>query len=1617
MDNKFFDKSLFGNNDKSTDFSALKLALASPEKIRSWSYGEVRQPETINYRTFKPETDGLFCAKIFGPIKDYECLCGKYKRMKYRNVTCEKCGVEVTVERVRRERMGHINLACPVAHILFFKSLPSRIGLMLDLTMRDIERILYFEAYIVLDPKRLPDLERGRLLNADEYQKLREEHGLTSFDAGIGAEGLRDFLKKIDLEGEIEQLGNEMEEANSETKRKKIFKRLKLMKNFHAANLRPEWMILEALPVLPPNLRPLVQLDGIRFTTSDLNELYRRVINRNDRLRKLLELEAPEILINNEKRMLQEAVDSLLDNGRRGKPAMSSAKQPLKSLADIVKGKTGRFRQNLLGKRVDFSARSVIVVGPSLRLHECGLPKHMALNLFRPFLFNALIRKGYASNIKQAKQRADEPDAEVWDALEDVIRQHPIMLNRAPTLHRLGIQAFEPVLIEGKAIQLHPLVCVAFNADFDGDQMAVHVPLSLEAQAEARVLMLSSNNILSPANGEPIILPTQDTVFGIYYATRERVGAKGEGMRFVDLNEMSTALASGAVDLQAKISVLMPAARIAGHTYDAPEEVDDDEERIEEKTLVETTVGRALMLFFLPPKLPFSLVNRTLKKKDLPIIVTESFHVCGLRDTVIFCDNLMRFGFERATRSGLSICMDDMAVPARKAEIVARTEEEIKNANKQFRGGLLTHDECYNKSVDLWDKAGEEISRIMMDELAYEPSADGKSSTESFNSLYMMADSGARGSQTQIKQLAGMRGLMTRSDGRIMETAITANFREGLSVLQYFLSAQGGRKGLTDTALKTASSGYLTRRLVDVAQDVVVGEEDCGTEEGVILRTVLMGSEVVVPLSNRVLGRFLATDVSYPQSGGKKTGELLYAAGTYMGEKEAAVIAETGVDEVVVRSPVKCRLPHGLCIKCYGRDLGRGCVIQLGEAVGVIAAQSIGEPGTQLTMRTFHIGGAAKASMGVDAVVEAKTNGRVKINARHIANSRGERIIVSRGGEVSVRDADGRGRERYLLQYGDVLKFDEDAAVKAGATIFTRDSLREPIITEHSGTVAVERIKEGINAKRQDDELTGIEKWEIIEDVSAGASKGGKSSGKRKRVACPSPECKHVFTADEKEKQESAEKWKCAKCKNEFGKEGGPRVKFLDDKGKPVKIPGTDTNASISLSVGMTLEVMAGGSVGAGDVIATRPRKLRKSRDITGGLPRVAELFEAREPKEPSLLASASGRVVLMDKVRSKQILAIVNDAGERETHRFQEERGRKVMNKENELVRAKIGDVIYTEKGIVSRAAGILSVNINKGKKKGTKEIVVIPMAKDEKKETWTVKEDREVLFNDGDEVVADDIIVNELNERVAKVEGLLTTHKDEKSGEVVVEITPASFHEIPRGRSILVQNGVRVKRGEEIVDGDVNPHEILAMRGIEALTEHIVEEVQSVYRLQGVTINDKHIEVIVHQMLRCVVVTKAGESRYLTDDRLVLSEALEENEKLAADDKKPLEYRNILLGITKASLATDSFISAASFQETTRVLTEAAVAGKRDKLRGLKENVIVGRLIPAGTGFVHYAKLAAGGASVEDAMDEIREGLTDVESEMGAPASPDSEMLAQAQPDDATAAEAQPDDGVTAA
>ena len=1387
---------LRANRGSGIDFKSIAVSLASPECIRSWSYGEIRLPETTNYRTFKPEPGGLFCAKIFGPIKDYECLCGRYKRIKNRNIVCEKCGVEVTTERVRRERMGHIKLACPVAHILFFKSLPSRIGLMLDLTMRNIERILYFEVYVVLSPKRVAELERGQILTPEEYQKHVNTHGEDSFKAGIGAEGLRDYLKSIDLDELTAQLREEMDNVNAETKRKKLAKRLKLANSFRLAKLRPEWMILEYLPVLPPSLRPLVPLESGRLTTSDLNELYRRVINRNNRLSKLIDLDAPEIIINNEKRMLQEAVDSLLDNGRRGKPVVTGKKRPLKSLADIVKGKAGRFRQNLLGKRVDFSARSVIVVGPNLKLHQCGLPKEMALVLFRPFVYNVLVNRGLVTNTRQARQRVDAPDAEVWDIVEEVISQHPVLLNRAPTLHRLGVQAFEPVLIEGKAIQLHPLVCVAFNADFDGDQMAVHLPLSLEAQAEARVLMLSSNNILAPANGEPVILPTQDIVLGIYYATRERVGAIGEGKCFSGLHEVRTALAAGIVDLQARIKILIPQG--------VAEEGDQPQ-----MDLVSTTVGRALMMSFLPKQMSFSLVNKALNKKDLGGLVKESFQKCGLRETVLFSDRLMRFGFEQATRAGVSICMQDMIVPEEKEEIIRQASERMEETKQQFEKGLLTHDERYNESIDVWHKAGEEVTRVMMENLSREPvcdattgelvaDKDGKvAMQESFNSLYMMADSGARGSRTQIKQLAGMRGLMTKPDGRIMETPITANFREGLSVLEYFLSTHGARKGLADTALKTANSGYLTRRLVDVAQDCVISRKDCGTKEGLSVRAVLMGGEVVVPISQRVLGRVLAQNVKSPQSD-----NLLYEAGQFIGEDEAKSIEDAGVDEVIVRSPVKCKELHGLCIKCYGRDLARGGVIKMGEAVGVIAAQSIGEPGTQLTMRTFHIGGAASREV-VARSVKAETNGIMRLNARTIENSGGNLVVVSRGGDMSVHDVEGRERGRYRLKYGEVLRFKAGDKVEAGDTLSIRDPLTQPTISEYNGKVHIDGLEEGVNARRQIDEATGMDYWVVTEDKRSSSSKKTRSV----------------------------------------------QIKFLDESGKPVRVHGTETEVSIAVRPGATLEVTEGSIVHAGDVIARMAQEASKSRDITGGLPRVAELFEAREPKEPAILAGATGRVMFRRVLRGKQSLVIVGDDG---------------------------------------------------------------------------------------------------------------VEHKIQ----------------VAKGRNILVQDGMSVEQGDEIVDGDTNPHEILAVRGVEALTSHIVDEVQSVYRLQGVNINDKHIEVIVRQMLRSVEVTDAGDGDCLVGDQMLLSMVLDRNKQLREAGLSSIRYRPILLGITKASLATESFISAASFQETTRVLTEAAISGRRDNLRGLKENVVVGRLIPAGTGAVHYAKLAREGNS-ETAEEIMRDGL----------------------------------------
>ena len=1621
---------LFGviQGDRKDDFSSVALSLASPEKIRAWSYGEVRLPETINYRTFKPETGGLFCAKIFGPIKDYECLCGKYKRMKYRSVICEKCGVEVTTQKVRRERMGHIKLACPVAHILFFKSLPSRIALMMDLTMRDIERILYYEAYVVLDPKRLdgqtwrevlkpehysalegtnkrldevikpeddapkalvalgnwrdvlrekylgglggkdgairrssipkhlhgsrwkevlkPEhhsklddnkrlddvIERGSVMSVKEYQDgLCASQSANAVAIGIGAEGLHDFLKKIDLDEDVETLHKELAKGGSETRRKKIYKRLKLSEHFRRANLRPEWMILKVLPVLPADLRPLVQLEGGRFTNSDINDLYRRVINRNNRLTRLTELGAPDVIVNNEKRMLQEAVDALLDNGRRGKPAVGSNKRPLKSLADTVKGKSGRFRQNLLGKRVDFSGRSAIVVGPDLKLHQCGLPKQMALQLFRPFVFRSLIRQGFAGNIKQARQKVDEVAPEVWDVLDDVIKQHPVLLNRAPTLHRLGIQAFEPVLTEGKAIQLHPLVCVAFNADFDGDQMAVHVPISLEAQAEARVLMLASNNILAPANGEPVIVPTQDIVFGLYYTTRKKEGALGEGMKFVDISEVERALAAKAVSLQAEIELLMDdeASRSVSGVGDLP------------KVLVRTTVGRALIKRFLPkqfPKkdpngevipgtgmqIPFSTVNKTLKKRDLAKLVNDTFRDCGLRETVLFCDRLMRFGFQMATRSGLSMSVGDMRVPESKERIIEEAKEKIRDAQVQYRSGLLTEDERYNKSVDLWDVAGEEISAEMMKGLSRDAIVDEASGEtkigpggeprmqESFNSIYMMADSGARGSPTQIKQLAGMRGLMTSPGGKIMETAITANFREGLSVLQYFIATHGGRKGLTDTALKTANSGYLTRRLVDVTQDVVITESDCGTKKGIAMRAELMGGEEVASLRDRILGRFLAKDLVNPQ-----TGEKLCSAGDYLDEEEMRRISEAGVDEVIVRSPVMCETRHGLCAKCYGRDLGRGDErdpegnkkkdgISLGEAVGVVAAQSIGEPGTQLTMRTFHIGGAASRSVA-ESEIRAQISGDVRISdaVRFVTNTNGERIVVSHDGEISVHDKNGQERERHRISRGEIFSVGDSGKVEKGDVLIRRDPLTRPVIAEFEGKAKLENVDIGITADAKIDDATGLSSLIITEN---------RRGGSGKKVA-------------------------------------NPQLKFIGEDGKEVTIPGTKTPVTIGLEPGAVLAVKDGDALKVGDIIARIPQEdASKSRDITGGLPRVAELFEAREPSssDSAILAGADGRVALRGLRRTKQLLVIIKNY--QDLKEIVAEHGREIRVKNNDNI-AKGAIIVAEEKAVAAPCDGVVSVRTRDGKHH------IAVKGEGDKSKIPTVHKRRELLVKDGDTVKEGDELVAGSDAIKAPIAGRIDiSDTRDKTLEKVITIFDEHEHLVPKDRTIRVQDGSIVKKGEEMVDGKSNPHEILARRGLEALVKHIVKEVQEVYRLQGVSINDKHIEVIIRQMMRSVEITDPGGSSCIAGDKMSYVNALEENERLANNDKKQMRFRRALLGITKASLETDSFISEASFQETTRVLTDAAVRGRRDYLRGLKENIIVGRLIPAGTGFVSY-------------------------------------------------------------
>ena len=1368
---------LFKQVTHEEEFDAIKIALASPEKIRSWSFGEVKKPETINYRTFKPERDGLFCAKIFGPVKDYECLCGKYKRLKHRGVVCEKCGVEVTLSKVRRERMGHIDLATPVAHIWFLKSLPSRLGMVLDIALRDIERVLYFEAYMVVDPGMTP-LTKGQLLTEDDYHAKIEEYG-DEFEAVMGAEGVKQLLATLDINADVEALREELGSTNSEAKIKKIAKRLKVLEAFQKSGIKPEWMILDVLPVLPPELRPLVPLDGGRFATSDLNDLYRRVINRNNRLRRLLELRAPEIILRNEKRMLQESVDSLLDNGRRGKVMTGANKRPLKSLADMIKGKGGRFRQNLLGKRVDYSGRSVIVTGPQLKLHQCGLPKKMALELFKPFIFNKLELLGLATTIKAAKKKVEEEGPEVWDILEDVIKEHPVLLNRAPTLHRLGIQAFEPVLIEGKAIQLHPLVCAAFNADFDGDQMAVHVPLSLEAQMEARTLMLASNNVLSPANGEPIIVPSQDIVLGLYYMSREKIAAKGEGKIFSDVAEVQRAYDNGVVDLHAKITV-----RIREF------ELNFDGSKTAKTNRYETTVGRAILSEILPAGLPFELINKALKKKEISKLINTGFRKIGIKDTVILADKLMYTGYSYATKAGMSISVHDMLVPQEKSSILESAESEVKEIQDQYSSGLVTQGERYNKVVDIWGRAGDKVADAMMKQLKEEDvyDLDGKLvkddngnvlKQESFNAIYMMADSGARGSAAQVRQLAGMRGLMARPDGSIIETPITANFRDGLNVLQYFISTHGARKGLADTALKTANSGYLTRRLVDVTQDLVVTEQDCGTEEGLVTKALIKGGEVVEPLGDRILGRVAALDIQDPS-----TQDVIYPAGTLLTEDEVEKIESLGIDEVKVRTALTCETRHGICAKCYGRDLGRGNLISEGESVGVIAAQSIGEPGTQLTMRTFHIGGAASRSAAVSQI-EVKSSGTVRFTStmRYVTNARNEQIVISRNGEFIIEDENGREKESHKVPYGSTLSVMDGKKVKAGEVLANWDPHTRPIISEYSGKVKFENVEEGITVAKQIDDVTGLSTLVVIDSKQ----KGTQSKTSR------------------------------------------PQIKLLDNAGDEVKLSGSDNPVNVTFQLGYIITVSDGQDINVGDVIARIPQESSKTRDITGGLPRVAELFEARAPKDAGVLAEITGTVSFGKDTKGKQRLVITDSEGE-------------------------------------------------------AQEFLIL------------------------------------------------------------------------KDKHITVHDGQVVTKGEVIVDGPADPADILRLQGREALARYVIDEVQDVYRLQGVKINDKHIEVIVRQMLRRVKITDAGDTDFIPGEQLERAVVLNRNDEVIAEDKRPAEYEYVLLGITKASLATDSFISAASFQETTRVLTEAAILGKRDDLRGLKENVIVGRLIPAGSGLAYH-------------------------------------------------------------
>ena len=1340
-------------------FNAIKISVASPEQIVSWSHGEVKKPETINYRTFKPERDGLFCAKIFGPIKDYECLCGRYKRMKHRGVICEKCGVEVTQSKVRRERMGHITLATPVAHIWFLKSLPSRIGNVLDMTLKDLEKVLYFESWIVLDPKKT-SLNKKDLLTDDEYNDLLEQYGSDSFEVGIGAEAIRLLLQEVDLDKLVDELREDLKTTASEAKKKKCIKRLKVAEALKKSGNKPEWMVLTVLPVLPPDLRPLVPLDGGRFATSDLNDLYRRVINRNNRLKRLLELNAPEIIVRNEKRMLQEAVDVLFDNGRRGRAITGTNKRPLRSLSDMLKGKQGRFRQNLLGKRVDYSGRSVITVGPDLRLHQCGLPKKMALELFKPFIYRRLQEKGFVTTVKSAKKMVEKETAEVWDALDEVVREYPVMLNRAPTLHRLGIQAFEPILIEGKAIQLHPLVCTAFNADFDGDQMAVHVPLSIEAQTEARVLMMSTNNILSPANGMPIIIPSQDIVLGIYYLTRMRSGVKGEDMLFSGPSEVRSALDAGVVDLQARIKV-----RIDG-------------------ILKDTTVGRVVLYEIVPESISFDSINKVMNKKELANLINNCYRYNGVKTTVLLADRLKDIGFKYATVSGVSIAIHNMIIPENKRIITEKADKDVLGIQKQYMEGLITYGERYNKVIDIWAQATEKIAEEMLSGITKEERIgfDGeKMRVESFNPIHMMADSGARGSAVQIRQLAGMRGLMAKPSGEIIETPIRANFREGLTVLEYFISTHGARKGLADTALKTANSGYLTRRLVDVAQDSIISEHDCGTIDGIEVSALMEGGEIIETVGERVLGRVALEDIRDPF-----TGDVLVEANQEIDEALAKKINDAGIEKVTIRSVITCKSKHGVCAMCYGRDLAHGHLVNIGEAVGIIAAQSIGEPGTQLTMRTFHIGGTAKFEE--HSTLEARHDGIIKfVNLNTVRRKTGELAVMNRNGEIHVLDEKGRGRGKYPVPYGAYIKVENGSWVQGpkdqlkGDLIAEWDPFSIPILAEVDGTVKFGDIIEGKTMQEQLDEVTGLSRKIIVEFK---------------------------------------------------GTDMRPRISLKDSKNRTARIPGKDSFARHFLSLGSNIVVSEGDSVKAGDILAKIPRETTKTKDITGGLPRVAELFEARKPKDYAVISEIDG------------IVSFGKDS-------------------------------------------------------KGKRKVIVTP----------STDEEKEYL--------------------------------------------------IPKGKHLSVQEGDRVLAGEALMDGVNNPHDLLMIKGEKALARYLVDQVQEVYRLQGVKINDKHVEVIVRQMLRRVMIKNPGDTSFIADEQVDRLRFTEENERVAETGGRPAQGEPLLMGITKASLTTQSFISAASFQETTRVLTEASVAGKTDYLLGLKENVIMGRLIPAGTGLPMYKKL----------------------------------------------------------